>query len=53
MSYLFDASSIISIIQYMKRNALRVLSGNYVLDLTIYEIGNAIWKGVALLKIFS
>ncbi|ADN50723.1 type II toxin-antitoxin system VapC family toxin [Vulcanisaeta distributa] len=50
MSYLFDASSIMNITKYLRRDAVKVLRNNYVLDLTIYEVGNAIWRETALLK---
>ena len=50
MSYLFDASSIKNIIRHLRRDAAKVLSNNYVLDLTIYEVGNTIWKETILLK---
>ncbi|WP_243674925.1 type II toxin-antitoxin system VapC family toxin [Vulcanisaeta distributa] len=53
MSYLFDASSIMNIIKHMKRGALSILRGNYVLDLTMYEIGNALWKDVTLFRILT
>jgi predicted nucleic acid-binding protein len=45
MNYLFDASSLLQIIKNLdEQNALRLLTDNYVLDLTKYEVGNAIWK---------
>ena len=50
MSYLFDASSIMNIIRYLKKDAAKVLRDNYVLDLTVYEVGNSIWKEAVLLK---
>ena len=50
MSYLFDASSIMNIIRHLRRDAAKVLSNNYVPDLTIYEVGNTIWKETILLK---
>ena len=50
MSYLFDASSIMNIIRHLKKDAAKVLRDNYVLDLTVYEVGNSIWKEAVLLK---
>ena len=50
MSYLFDTSSIINIIKHLGKNAINFLRNNYVLDLTIYEIGNVIWKETVLLR---
>lgn len=39
-----------NITKYLRRDAVKVLRNNYVLDLTIYEVGNAIWRETALLK---
>jgi predicted nucleic acid-binding protein len=44
--YLFDASSIVNLI---KRGALRPLSRGVTLDLAVYESLNAIWKEYKLL----
>lgn len=53
MSYLFDASSILNIIKNRKSDAIKVLKGNCTLQLAFYEIGNAIWKAVILLKSYD
>ena len=42
MMKLYDASAIMNLLTDPKR--VSVLAGNSVLDLTLYEIGNAIWK---------
>ncbi len=47
MSFLFDASSIFEAIVEKK---VRVLHGNYTINLTIYEVGNTIWKRMSLLR---
>ncbi len=39
-----------NITKYLRRDAVKILRNNYVLDLTIYEVGNAIWRETALLK---
>jgi len=45
MSLLFDASSVIQLVrQFEEEKALRLLRGNCILDLTKYEVGNALWK---------
>ena len=45
MSLLFDASSILQLISRSdEKDALRLLNGNHILDLTKYEVGNALWK---------
>ena len=45
MSYLLDANAFLDLV---KRRTL--VKGQYILDLTIYEIGNAIWKEAVLFK---
>ena len=45
MKFLFDASSMVQVIKSSEeKKALRLLSENCVLDLTKYEVGNALWK---------
>ena len=45
MKFLFDASSMFQVIKScMEEDALRLLSENCILDLTKYEVGNALWK---------
>jgi len=45
MKFLFDASSVLQLIRCSKEDkALRILAENCILDLTKYEIGNALWK---------
>jgi len=45
MRYLVDASSVFLIIRSLEEEkALRLLSENCILDLTKYEVGNALWK---------
>lgn len=41
---LFDASALINIMVGKGSEALKVLSGQSILDLTIYEVGNSIWR---------
>jgi len=51
MSFLLDASSVIEVIRtYDEENALCLLSANCILDLTKYEVGNALWKELVLTK---
>jgi predicted nucleic acid-binding protein len=47
MSYIFDSSSIFAAI---KSGRVELVSGNYTLDLTKYELGNALWKDHYLRK---
>jgi len=46
MSYLLDASALLDLIKRKKKEILN----QYILDLTIYGIGNAIWKEANLFK---
>ena len=41
---LFDASAIIIVAKNHPDKAQPVLEGEYLLDLTSYEVGNALWK---------
>jgi predicted nucleic acid-binding protein len=51
MKFLLDASAVVEIIRTLdEEKALRVLSENSILDLTKYEVGNAIWKERVLQK---
>lgn len=44
MSYLFDASAILNTILSRGQDTLDLVRGHYVLDLTSYEAGNALWR---------
>jgi predicted nucleic acid-binding protein len=50
MKYLFDSSAIFRAI---KENKIEVLAGNYTLELARFELGNIIWKEIALKAIVS
>jgi len=45
---LFDASAIANLVIRRGRNALALTKGNFALDLTGYEAGNALWRLCAL-----
>jgi len=45
--YLVDASSLI---KALKLKAINILADNYIQELTIYEVLNAIWKEAYLVK---
>ncbi|MDK6027911.1 type II toxin-antitoxin system VapC family toxin [Ignisphaera sp. 4213-co] len=53
MGYVFDSSALLNIIRLMGFNSLSILRGGYILTLTIYEIGNALWKEAARLNTIS
>src|SRR3990170_2841734 len=45
MKFLFDASSMVQVIKSCEEEkTLRLLNENCILDLTKYEVGNALWK---------
>jgi predicted nucleic acid-binding protein len=51
MKFLLDASAVVELIRILdEERTLRLLSENSVLDLTKYEVGNAIWKELVLQK---
>jgi len=41
---LFDASSIQAVLRKLRGDAASILEGQTVLDLTLYELGNVVWK---------
>jgi len=53
MSYVFDASSILSLTRELGEKIIDVVKGNLTADLAIYEIGNALWKECSLLQRLS
>lgn len=53
MPQLFDASSLINLIVERGEETLNLLRNNYVLDLTFYEVGNALWRMHFLVKKIS
>ena len=50
MKYLFDASALLNLVRRLGEESLKILEENYILTLTIYEIGNALWRETKLLK---
>ena len=49
MRFIFDSSALLNIVRVLGADALGYLRGNYVLTLTFYEVGNALWKEATLL----
>jgi len=50
MKYLFDASAILNLVRRLGERSLKILRGNYILTLTIYEVGNVLWREMKLLE---
>jgi len=50
MKKLFDASAIILLAKNNPQEVAELLKNNFILDLTVYEIGNTIWKLNKILK---
>ena len=50
MRYLLDASALLNIVRRLGERSLKILKENYILTLTIYEVGNALWREMKLLK---
>ncbi len=46
--YLLDASAIYPLILKLCEKILKLAPNLFILDLTVYEVGNAIWKGFKL-----
>ncbi len=54
MNYLLDTSSIFELLLKNDLKFLKnIIRNSYTLDLTIYEIGNVIWKRYSLIKDIS
>ena len=53
MRLLYDASAILNIIRSLGEDAIKYIKGNFILSLTPYEIGNALWKEALLLRRIS
>ena len=54
MKYLLDASSLMLLIKKAEvKSTVECLRESSILDLTFYEVGNAIWKESALLKFLT
>lgn len=54
MNFLFDASSMVQVIKsYEEEKTLRLFSENCILDLTKYEVGNALWKEHMLRRVIE
>jgi predicted nucleic acid-binding protein len=50
---LFDAGASINVMIRKGGGALKLLKGQHMLDLTIYEVGNALWRLASLEKKIS
>ena len=50
MRYLLDANALLNIVRRLGEKSLKILKENYILTLTIYEVGNALWRETKLLK---
>lgn len=54
MTRLFDASSLFFVLLKLElQKAAELLSGNGILDLTGYEVGNAVWKQCKVFRVLS
>lgn len=54
MKYLLDASSLMLLIKKTDvESTIECLRDSLILDLTFYEVGNAVWKESALLKFLT
>jgi len=53
MKLVFDASALLNLIRSAGSSAFNYIKGNYILFLTLYEIGNALWREATLLKRIS
>jgi predicted nucleic acid-binding protein len=50
MRYLLDASALLNLIKTFGEKVPNVVKDSSIMDLTIYEVGNGVWRLVYLLK---
>ena len=53
MKHLYDTSALLNTVRMHGEKTLSYIRGNYILSLTPYEIGNALWKETTLLRSIS
>ena len=53
VGFVLDASAIDALLERMKDKGLIYFKGSYILDLTLYELANIIWKACSLRKVIS
>jgi len=53
MKLVFDASALLNLIRSIGSDAFNYLKGHYILTLTPYEIGNALWRETTLVRRIS
>lgn len=53
MKFVFDASALLNLIRLAGSDAFNYLNGNYISSLTLYGVGNALWREAALLSRIS
>jgi predicted nucleic acid-binding protein len=53
MRLVFDTLALLNLIRFLGSKALSHLKGNYILTLTPYEVGNALWREATLLSRIS
>ena len=53
MKRLYDTSALLNTVRMHGEKALPYIRGSYILSLTPYEIGNALWKETTLLRRIS
>lgn len=51
--YIFDSSAIAILLKRLKDKSIEVLGGEAILDITHYELGNALWKECTLKKLIN
>jgi len=51
--HVLDTSSLLNLVRHLGSDSITYLKGNYILTLTIYEVGNAVWKEASLIKRIS
>lgn len=52
-NHILDASSIYTLVKHVEDDSPRILKANTTIPLAAYELGNAIWREVHLLKLLS
>lgn len=50
IGFLLDASALLNVIKIFGERGAEVMRGSSIMDLTVYEVGNGVWRLVYMLK---
>ena len=50
VGFLLDASALLNVIKMFGERGAEIMRGSSIMDLTVYEVGNGVWRLVYMLK---